>query len=63
MPGLKIGQIIGCHDSGSHEVFQANAGIVLWVCHYCFSSYPFQFIAYMLSYQLMLCGLNYWLHC
>jgi len=28
MPGLKIGQIIGCHDSGSHEVFQANAGIV-----------------------------------
>jgi len=28
MPGLKIGQIIGCHDSGSVEVFQANAGIL-----------------------------------
>jgi hypothetical protein len=28
MPVMKIGQIIGCHDSDSHEVFQANAGIV-----------------------------------
>jgi hypothetical protein len=28
MLGLKIGQIVGCHDSGSLEVFQANAGIL-----------------------------------